>query len=102
MPTFQVACVGMHFRGPDAKQMAMSLTADSALRIEREPENQYDEYALRVMFHDLHIGYVERQQAAWISPLIDEGGVASVRFLKQEERGRNFHPILEIEISNGA
>lgn len=93
-----VLCVGMHFRGGDAKAIAESLTAESEIRLEREPENPYDAYAIRVLIEDQHIGYIERDKAAWISPLLDEGRSATVRCTGHVLRGKNNHPLLQIEV----
>jgi len=94
-----VACVGMHFRGAQAQEIVALLDETSVLSLEREPENPYDAYAIKVIFSDIHIGYIERGQAAWISPLLDEGNVASVKMVKKEIRRNNLHPILDITVS---
>ncbi|HLP67278.1 MAG TPA: HIRAN domain-containing protein [Rhizobium sp.] len=68
-----VNVVGMHFRGPDAKEAAANLEPGQELRLEREGDNPHDFNAIKVFFADLWIGYVERAQAAWIAPNMDEG-----------------------------
>jgi hypothetical protein len=99
MTTFPgVLCVGMHFRGGDAVRTAAELTEDAVLRLEREPENAHDSYAIKVMFEDMHLGYIERGQAGWIAPLMDDGGEPVVRLTGHEQRGKNSHPVLEIVI----
>lgn len=56
--------VGMHFR-PPAKQVIHALPAGTALRIVPEPDNPYDEKALRVEVHgrdislDADVGLIE-------------------------------------------
>jgi HIRAN domain len=94
-----VACVGMHFRGQSAKDIVSLLEPGASFTLVREPENPYDAYALMVMFEDQHIGYIERGQAAWISPLLDEGMTAVATMTHTEMRGKNLHPILEIEVA---
>jgi hypothetical protein len=99
MPTFpNVLCVGMHFRGGGAKDIAAALTPGDTVRLEREPENQFDAYAIKVLVEDMHIGYIERGQAAWISPLIDDGDEATAVVTGHEERKNNLHPVLRIEV----
>ena len=94
-----VACVGMHFRGQTAKDIVELLEIGSAVALEREPENPYDTYAIKVLHGVVHIGYIERGQAAWISPLLDEGRSATAAVTSMEMRGKNLHPILLIEVA---
>lgn len=97
-----VRVVGMHFRGGGAKDVAAALEPGDTVRLEREPDNGHDAYAIKVFVEDMHIGYIERGQAAWISPLIDEGGVATARVTGHEEVKRNVHPLLSIEVTDDA
>lgn len=100
MPSFpSVACVGMHFRGSNAVSAAAALEPGDRLTLEREPENPYDAYAIKVLLEDLHLGYIERGQAAWISPLLDEGATAETTVTHLEQRKNNIHPILQIEVT---
>lgn len=100
MPTFpNVRCVGMHFRGPAAVEAAAALTPhQSQLMLEREPDNAYDAYAIKVMLEDIHLGYIERGQAAWISPLLDDGAEATVEVTGHAHEKNNIYPILTIEV----
>lgn len=99
MPTFpNVRVVGMHFRGGGAKDVAAAMTEETPVTLEREPDNQYDAYAIKVLIEDFHIGYIERGQAAWISPLMDDGETASASFTHHAEVKNNIHPILTIEV----
>ena len=91
-----VLCVGMHFRGQAIVDLVSLLEPGTTLGLVREPENQYDAYALMVMFEGQHIGYVERGQAAWISPIIDEGATATAVITGFLQKGKNKHPVLEI------
>ena len=99
MTTFEnTLCVGMHFRGGEASSIAANLTEESEVRLEREPENPYDAYAIKVMLGDFHLGYIERDKAAWISPLLDEGQSATVTLTGHVQRGKNLHPQFTIEV----
>ncbi|MFO7973574.1 MAG: HIRAN domain-containing protein [Candidatus Hydrogenedentota bacterium] len=50
--------------------------AGEKAHLEREPDNTHDRNAIRVDNDDfLKIGYVPRRTAAWLTPLIDQGGV---------------------------
>ncbi|NJL70385.1 MAG: hypothetical protein HC888_01645 [Candidatus Competibacteraceae bacterium] len=96
-----VRIVGMHFRGADAKEAAAGLQPGQPLRLEREPENQFDGNAIKVYFEDLWLGYVEASQAAWIAPNMDEDRLftCTVQEVTEEVNGRgkiNYIPLVEI------
>ena len=75
----EVQVVGMHFRGPEAKDYAANLEAGAVLYLEREDDNQYDVNAIKVMAPGVngapmwHLGYINKDNAAWISPDLDDG-----------------------------
>lgn len=104
MPKFpDVKCVGMHFRGGDAVALAASLEEGEVLRLERETDNAHDGNAIKVFFESTHIGYVERGQAAWIAPLMDEGGAVTATVTRIEDvpnaRGKvTQHPVMLINV----
>lgn len=50
--------------------------AGEAVHFEREPDNSHDRKAIRVENEDFaKVGYLPRQTAAWLTPLIDRGAV---------------------------
>lgn len=101
MPLFpQVEVVGMHFRGGGAKDVAAALSPGDSVRLEREPDNAYDAYAIKVFVEDLHIGYIERGQAAWIAPYMDDEKTPEAIVTGHKERNRNIHPILSISFND--
>lgn len=109
MPHYpNVAVVGMHFRGGDAKNIAASLEPGETLRLEREPENQFDSNAIKVFYEALWIGYIEAGQAAWIATEMDEPDapayIATVTGSEdRESRGKtNTHPIVTVHPENEA
>lgn len=64
--------VGTHFRQPHEKECYATLSAGDTVTLIREPENQYDPMALKVMFLANHVGYIARDIAASISYQMDE------------------------------
>lgn len=97
MKTFyDVAVVGMHFRGREIKEMVASFIPPLELELEREPHNAYDEWAIKVLYKGEHIGYIERNEAAWIAPFMDEGREFICTCERLEERKKNIHPICTI------
>jgi len=75
----EIQVVGMHFRGSEAKELAATLNPGDELFLEREDNNKYDQNAIKVMAADkngeptFHLGYINRDSAAWISPDLDSG-----------------------------
>ena len=97
-PTFpNVLVVGMHFRGQHAKAAVESFLPPLELQLEREPRNPHDEFAIKVLYNGEHIGYVERGQAAFISPRIDEGQKYRCTVTDLMKKHRNLHPVCTIE-----
>ncbi len=97
-PTFpNVLVVGMHFRGAHAVAAVSSFLPPVELQLEREPQNPYDEFAIKVLYQGEHIGYVERGQAAFISPQIDAGQKYQCTVNDLMQKGKNLHPSCTIE-----
>lgn len=94
-----VLIVGMHFRGEEAKALVANFVPPLNLRLEREPLNPYDSFAIKAIYGDTHIGYVERKQAMFISPWLDQGwnGVCEVTDLRLLKN--NLHPVCDIELT---
>lgn len=71
------AVVGNNFRGTDAKVAIKTLEVGDTLTLEREPDNPYDENAVKVYMsvddEPVWIGYIETTVAAEIAPEMDEG-----------------------------
>lgn len=72
---FSAILRGLSFRPIDAKAYAGTLTEGDSLLIEREPENAFDPNAIKVLSPErsLHIGYVAKEVAVELAPLMDEG-----------------------------
>lgn len=91
-----VAVVGMHFRGAEAKSAVENMLPPVELELEREPGNPYDENAIKVNYNGAHIGYLERGQAAFIAPYLDEGVEFICQVTRLEQRKNNLHPVCDI------
>ena len=68
---FEIPVVGNHFRDPQEKEAMLGLAAGDALVLEREPDNQYDANAIKVMLEHFHLGYVGKEFAVDMAPLLD-------------------------------
>lgn len=66
---------GLSFRGIDDKAFFQTLAEGDVLLLEREPSNPYDPNAIKVTSQDntYHVGYVAKEVAVEIAPLMDEG-----------------------------
>lgn len=77
--------MGTHI-GKRAEHIHRYVVRGSKFVLEREPTNEYDENAIRVLLsvrkgaHLLDLGYVPRQRAAEIAPLMDAGGEFEATF----------------------
>lgn len=92
-----VAVVGMHYRGAEVKALVSNFVPPLSVFLEPEPENPHDMNALKVMYDETHIGYIERESAFWVSNDLDEGWeIQSCEVVNMEPRGRNIHPIVTI------
>ena len=96
-PTFEnVKVVGMHFRGAGIKGLVENLTPPVVFKLEREPENQYDAMAVKVFYGEHHIGYVERGQAAFLAPQMDDGTSYSCMMVDRVFENKNSYPLCTI------
>lgn len=101
MPTtFYAALVGVAFRPAGTKDIVRSLIIGDELLLEAEPTNSYHANAVKVLDDEgNHLGYIERDQADEIAPLLAEGAKATAvvqSFLSE------LKPHLRIEIADEA
>lgn len=102
MRTYEnVAVVGMRFRGADVVQLVDSLAVEGEpveFTLKREPENPHDPNAIQVFYEDTFIGYIERGQACFISPDMDEGweAVCTCELFQIDSRGKHYVPITTV------
>ena len=98
-PTFtDMRVVGMHFRereGVPAKSIVANFVPPLSLDFEREPTNQYDPDAIKILYEGQHIGYIEAASAIYLAPWIDEGHDYSITVTDMVEVKRNLHPIVK-------
>lgn len=75
MHEFTVYLRGVSFRPIEAKQIVNELEEGYALTLQREASNPHDENAIMVLDPDtqIHLGYVAKEAASELAPLMDEG-----------------------------
>lgn len=78
---FEVA--GLTHRSPEAIDRAGELSYGETVYLVKEPDNPYDEGAIKIMTDDdIHIGYVPRYLCAEVAGLMDgDTGIAHVDYI---------------------
>lgn len=76
------------------------LKTDSILKMQREPENPYDKFAIALLFEESKIGYIPRNQNEVIARLMDAGKefTAKVRGKKWYENSNELKVNIEISM----
>ncbi len=74
-PEFEALLRGVSFRPIEAKMVVKDLEEGTALMLEREPDNKYDENAIKVIHPESEefIGFVQKEVACDIAPWMDRG-----------------------------
>lgn len=72
---FQAELRGAQFRPAECKEHLKSLAdqEDVVLELERDPNNEYDEFAIKLIHEGHFLGFVQKDVAEEIAPLMDEG-----------------------------
>lgn len=68
--------VGVTFKNDDGtsrRDIILNMNKTADVWLEREPDNQYDPNAIKVMTHDGQIGYIGKDYAAILAEKIDGG-----------------------------
>ena len=97
MNVFTANLRGSNHRPLDAQGLVLALEENAPLIIEREPENPYDVHAIKVLHPTdrVHIGYVAREVAKEIAPLMDVGHAVTCKCLVPGGKAT----VLEITVS---
>lgn len=101
MTDFRAAIVGIRWRPDECKEAAARMKPGDSVRLEREPDNPYDAYAIRVFFLGLHVGYLPKGPNKPIADLMDVGHSVSAFVEKAPEvRGSwvKVEPIIQIRV----
>lgn len=77
--TYFVQLVGASFRPAEARDIVRTLEIGEEVGLERDPNNPHDANAVLVIADNMHIGFVARDDAAVIAPLLDAGETFSAR-----------------------
>lgn len=58
---------GLYYRSSKAKKVANELESGDFLEIKREPSNQFDPYAVKILNNGVHLGYVPMDYSEEVS-----------------------------------
>lgn len=74
-PSFEALLRGVSFRPIEAKAIVNGLQEGSTLLVEREPTNNFDKNAIRVLDPDSgeFLGFVAKEIAVELAPWMDQG-----------------------------
>ena len=92
-----VLVVGMHFRGEEAKAAVQNMIPPVTLTLEREPDNRFDQMAIKVLYNNQFIGYIEAKQACFIAPHMDAGTKFTCTVMDLITKNNNLHPVCTIQ-----
>lgn len=72
--------MGVNFRGAEIRELVKTLPIGTTFILERDPENQYDANAIKVIYsgeyEDHFVGFVAKEVAEELAPLLDSGYTA--------------------------
>ena len=91
------------FRFAARREACERLIEGDTVSLEREPDNAHDPHAILALSHDdSELGYVPREEASEIAPLLDDGAEAdaTIQRLWQTPEGQ-IVPILLVKIRRG-
>jgi single-stranded-DNA-specific exonuclease len=95
--SFPTKVMGVSFEG--RQDMVAGLVPGQYLELQRQPENPHDANAIAVHFGTFHIGFLRKQIAKHLAPLID-GGVryrARIEHVTGGRDGKNFGVNIRVE-----
>jgi hypothetical protein len=75
---FESFLAGANFRPRDARDIVRDLGVGDELTLVRDKKNEYDANAIKVMYDGHHLGFIERDTAARLAPLMDAEEIAGL------------------------
>lgn len=92
--------MGVNFRGAEIRELVKALPIGTTFTLERDPENQYDANAIKVIYsaedEDHFVGFVAKEVAEELAPLLDSGYTATATII---DFLGDIKPHLEIEVT---
>ena len=96
MLTIRSSIVGTYYRTPAEKSELYTSKAGAEIKLIREPRNQFDSNAIKVMLNDYHVGYLSKSDASEYAPVMDYEGVTELtgHLVNTTEK----YPIIEFQV----
>jgi hypothetical protein len=69
--------IGTKYRGPNAVAMVGALPRGLRVRLQREPDNEFDGNAIAVYYGTTHLGFLPRIHNIELAPALDRGAAES-------------------------
>lgn len=80
--TFEIA--GLYYRSSDAHETARKLPINTSLSAELEPNNKFDEFAVKIMYKDVHLGYIPNYYSKPIFLKLKDGGECAIEITSND------------------
>lgn len=77
-PTFKTKIAGLNFRPREIKAEVANLKEGDAVDLVRDPSNTADPNAIKIMANGAWLGYVSREVAAQLAPMMDNEATRAV------------------------
>jgi len=90
---------GLRFRPEAAREAVLSLSAGDLVDVACEPTNPHDANAIQIQVNGIHVGYVAREVACNVAPLMQAGLPARAEIVGFEGP---LAPLIEITLPSEA
>lgn len=80
-----IGVVGMYYRTNFAKEIIPTLSVKDKISLKKEPQNEYDSFAVKVMYARTHLGYVPAKLSKDVTDLIDRKKIQKILIDKAGE-----------------
>lgn len=94
----QIQLAGLSFRPREAKDLVSILETGHELALEREPDNRFDPFAVRIIDPntEIHIGYVPRTASQEVSSALASSANYSAILIAPDDK----FPLISISFSD--
>ena len=86
MPAFEFVTEVAATMHCDTNDISIDFKFEDPVELVREPDNRFDEFAIKVIINKCHLGYINRIQAKTICTLMDQGHVVSSQLYRKNGR----------------
>lgn len=80
---FEIA--GLYYRSTEAHKIARGLGVGTQLRYELEPNNEYDKYAVKIIYKGIHLGYIPTVYSELIFNQLNNGNNCIIEVISNDK-----------------